>query len=99
MDLGFAYHTLPDNRILGFVDVLAMKFIRNMLAGVAGIDLGLLVVAADDGVMPQTREHLAILSLMDIRQYIVALTKIDRVSSGRVDDVADQVDELLTAKA
>ena len=69
-----------------------------MLAGVAGIDLGLLVVAADDGVMPQTREHLAILSLMEIRQYIVALTKIDRVSSGRVYDVADQVDRLLTAQ-
>ena len=99
VDLGFAYHTLPDNRILGFVDVPGHeKFIRNMLAGVAGIDLGLLVVAADDGVMPQTREHLAILSLMDIRQYIVALTKIDRVSSGRVDDVADQVDRLLTAE-
>ena len=99
VDLGFAYHTLPDNRILGFVDVPGHeKFIRNMLAGVAGIDLGLLVVAADDGVMPQTREHLAILSLMEVRQYIVALTKIDRVSSGRVDDVADQVDRLLTAE-
>ena len=98
VDLGFAYHTLPDNTILGFVDVPGhKKFIRNMLAGVAGIDLGLLVVAADDGVMPQTREHLAILSLMDIRQYIVALTKIDRVSTDRVDDVADQVDGLLTA--
>ena len=98
VDLGFAYHTLPDNTILGFVDVPGHeKFIRNMLAGVAGIELGLLVVAADDGVMPQTREHLAILSLMDIRQYIVALTKIDRVSSDRVDDVADQVDRLLTA--
>ena len=99
LDLGFAYHTLPDNTILGFVDVPGHeKFIRNMLAGVAGIDLGLLVVAADDGVMPQTREHLAILSLMEVRQYIVALTKIDRVSSGRVDDVADQVDRLLTAE-
>ena len=98
VDLGFAYHTLPDNTILGFVDVPGHeKFIRNMLAGVAGIDLGLLVVAADDGVMPQTREHLAILSLMDIRQYIVALTKIDRVSFDRVDDVAAQVDRLLTA--
>ena len=99
VDLGFAYQTLPDNTILGFVDVPGHeKFIRNMLAGVAGIDLGLLVVAADDGVMPQTREHLAILSLMEIRQYIVALTKIDRVSSGRVDEVADQVDRLLTAE-
>ena len=99
VELGFAYHTLPDNTILGFVDVPGHdNFIRNMLAGVAGIDLGLLVVAADDGVMPQTREHLAILSLMEIRQYIVALTKIDRVSSGRVYDVADQVDRLLTAQ-
>ena len=99
VDLGFAYHTLPDNTILGFVDVPGHdNFIRNMLAGVAGIDLGLLVVAADDGVMPQTREHLAILSLMEIRQYIVALTKIDRVSSGRIYDVADQVDRLLTAQ-
>ena len=99
VDLGFAYHTLPDNTILGFVDVPGHdNFIRNMLAGVAGIDLGLLVVAADDGVMPQTREHLAILSLMEIRQYIVALTKIDCVSSGRVYDVADQVDRLLTAQ-
>ena len=99
VDLGFAYHTLPDNTILGFVDVPGHdNFIRNMLAGVAGIDLGLLVVAADDGVMPQTREHLAILSLMEIRQYIVALTKIDRVSSGRVYDVADQVDRRLTAQ-
>jgi len=99
VDLGFAYHTLPDNTILGFVDVPGHdNFIRNMLAGVAGIDLGLLVVAADDGVMPQTREHLAILSLMEIRQYIVALTKIDRVSSNRVYDVADQVDRLLTAQ-
>ena len=99
VDLGFAYHTLPDNTILGFVDVPGHdNFIRNMLAGVAGIDLGLLVVAADDGVMPQTREHLAILSLMEVRQYIVALTKIDRVSSGRVYDVADQVDRLLTAQ-
>ena len=99
VDLGFAYQTLPDNTILGFVDVPGHeKFIRNMLAGVAGIDLGLLVVAADDGVMPQTREHLAILSLMEIRQYIVAITKIDRVSSGRVDEVADQVDRLLTAE-
>ena len=99
VDLGFAYHTLPDNTILGFVDVPGHdNFIRNMLAGVAGIDLGLLVVAADDGVMPQTREHLAILRLMEIRQYIVALTKIDRVSSGRVYEVADQVDRLLTAE-
>jgi selenocysteine-specific elongation factor len=96
VELGFAYHTLPDNTILGFVDVPGHeKFIRNMLAGVAGIDLALLVVAADDGVMPQTREHLAILGLMGLRQYIVALTKIDRVSPARARDVTAQVDALL----
>ncbi|MEO0750475.1 MAG: GTP-binding protein, partial [Pseudomonadota bacterium] len=89
VDLGFAYHSLPDDdSILGFVDVPGHeKFIRNMLAGVAGIDLGLLVVAADDGVMPQTREHLAILGLLGMRQYIVALTKIDRVSRERIQEV------------
>ena len=64
VDLGFAYNDLPDGEVIGFVDVPGHeKFIRNMLAGVAGIDLGLLVIAADDGVMPQTREHLAILDL------------------------------------
>ncbi len=96
VDLGFAYHRLPDGRILGFVDVPGHeKFIRNMLAGVAGIDLGLLVIAADDGVMPQTREHLSILGLLGIREYIVALTKIDRVAPARVQDVTDQVARLL----
>ena len=82
IDLGFAYVTLSNGEILGFVDVPGHeKFIRNMLAGVAGIDMGLLVVAADDGVMPQTREHLAILGLLGIRNIFVVLTKIDRVAS------------------
>ena len=72
IDLGFAYQSLPDNTTLGFVDVPGHeKFIRNMLAGVGGIDLGLLVVAADDGVMPQTREHFAILDLLGIDQCVV----------------------------
>ena len=67
IDLGFAYERLPDGQTLGFVDVPGHeKFIHNMLAGVAGIDLGLLVVAVDDGVMPQTKEHLAILNLLGI---------------------------------
>ena len=83
VDLGFAYHDLPDGEVIGFVDVPGHeKFIRNMLAGVAGIDLGLLVIAADDGVMPQTREHLAILDLLGIRNILIALTKIDRVAPG-----------------
>ncbi len=96
IDLGFAYQSLPDNTILGFVDVPGHeKFIRNMLAGVGGIDLGLLVVAADDGVMPQTREHLAILDLLGIDQCVVAITKIDRVDDDRILEVQDQVEKLL----
>ena len=92
IDLGFAYQTFPDNTTLGFVDVPGHeKFIRNMLAGVGGIDLGLLVVAADDGVMPQTREHAAILDLLGIDRRVVAITKIDRVDRARVLDVRGQV--------
>ena len=96
IDLGFAYQSLPDNTTLGFVDVPGHeKFIRNMLAGVGGIDLGLLVVAADDGVMPQTREHFAILDLLGIDQCVVAITKIDRVDDARILEVQDQVATLL----
>jgi len=96
IDLGFAYQSLPDNTALGFVDVPGHeKFIRNMLAGVGGIDLGLLVVAADDGVMPQTREHFAILDLLGIDQRVVAITKIDRVDDERILEVQDQVETLL----
>jgi selenocysteine-specific elongation factor len=96
IDLGFAYQSLPDNTTLGFVDVPGHeKFIRNMLAGVGGIDLGLLVVAADDGVMPQTREHFAILDLLGIDQCVAAITKIDRVDNDRILEVQDQVETLL----
>ena len=78
IDLGFAYLPAPDGSVLGFVDVPGHeKFVRNMLAGATGIDFVLLAVAADDGVMPQTREHLAILDLLGIRRGIVALTKAD----------------------
>ena len=97
IDLGFAYQSLPDHTPLGFVDVPGHeKFIRNMLAGVGGIDLGLLVVAADDGVMPQTREHFAILNLLGINQLVVAITKIDRVDDDRTLEVQDQVETLLS---
>ncbi len=96
IDLGFAYLTLPDQTSLGFVDVPGHeKFIRNMLAGVGGIDLGLLVVAADDGVMPQTREHFAILDLLGIDRCVVAITKIDRVDDDRILEVQDEVETLL----
>ena len=96
VDLGFAYNILPDGGVLGFVDVPGHeKFIRNMLAGVAGIDLGLLVIAADDGVMPQTREHLAILDLLGIRNIIIVLTKIDRVAPEDLSAVSKQVNNFL----
>ena len=78
IDLGFAWLTLPSGERVGVVDVPGHKdFIKNMLAGVGGIDAALFVVAADEGVMPQTREHLAILDLLQVRGGVVALTKID----------------------
>ena len=96
IDLGFAYHKLDNGQLLGFVDVPGhQKFIRNMLAGVAGIDLSLLVVAADDGIMPQTREHLEILSLLGVPQLLVVITKIDRVSWDRVAGLRVQIRKLL----
>ncbi|UCC62495.1 MAG: selenocysteine-specific translation elongation factor [Anaerolineae bacterium] len=78
IDLGFAWVELPSGRWVGIVDVPGHKdFIKNMLAGVGGIDAALFVVAADEGVMPQTAEHLAILDLLQVRGGIVALTKVD----------------------
>ncbi len=80
IDLGFAWVTLPDGEMLGIVDVPGHRdFIENMLAGVGGIDAAILVVAADEGVMPQTREHLAILDLLGVDNVVVALTKIDLI--------------------
>ena len=80
IDLGFAWMTLADGEEVGIVDVPGHRdFIENMLAGVGGIDLALFVVAADEGVMPQTREHLSILDILKIPAGVVALTKIDLV--------------------
>jgi len=80
IDLGFAWLTLPNGEEIGIVDVPGHRdFIENMLAGVGGIDAALLVIAADEGVMPQTREHLAILDLLQISAGLVVLTKIDLV--------------------
>jgi selenocysteine-specific elongation factor len=85
IDLGFAYWPRPDGRVIGFVDVPGHEgLIHNMLAGATGIDFVLLVVAADDGVMPQTREHLAILDLLGLGRGFVALNKCDRVDAGRI---------------
>jgi len=96
IDLGFAYHEVDGSEVLGFVDVPGHeRFIRNMLAGVAGIDFALLIVAADDGPMPQTREHLAILNFLGIGHGAVALTKTDRVDADRLAEVENQIVSLL----
>ncbi len=81
IDLGFAWLTLPDGESVGVIDVPGhIDFIKNMLAGIGGIDAALFVVAADEGVMPQTREHLAILDLLAVPAGVVALTKVDAVT-------------------
>ena len=96
IDLGFAYADLGGPLPVGFVDVPGHeRFLRNMLAGVAAIDYALLVVAADDGPMPQTREHLAILGLLGVGRGAVALTKIDRVPAQRVDAARAELAALL----
>lgn len=81
IELGFAWLTLPNDEEIGIVDVPGHRdFIGNMLAGIGGIDTVLLVIAADEGVMPQTREHLAILDLLQIQNGIIVLTKIDMIA-------------------
>ena len=92
LDLGFAYWPRPDGQIIGFIDVPGHeKLVHNMLAGATGIDLVLLVVAADDGIMPQTREHLAILDLLGLSRGIVVLTKSDLVDDDRLLEVAAEI--------
>jgi selenocysteine-specific elongation factor len=96
IDLGFAYLPAPDGSILGFVDVPGHeKFIHNMLAGATGIDFVLLVVAADDGVMPQTREHVAIIDQLGIKLGIIALTKADLTSRVQQTKVSADIQQLL----
>jgi len=96
IDLGFAYLSLPDTPVIGFVDVPGHeRFVRNMLAGVCGIDYVMLVVAVDDGVMPQTIEHLNIVKLLGIQAGVAVLTKTDRVVAERVNEVREQVRALL----
>ena len=98
IDLGFAYHPLDADHVLGFVDVPGHeRFVRNMLAGVGSIDLALVVVAADDGVMPQTREHTAILDLLGVRECIAVVSKVDKVDAARADEVGEEIDALLSA--
>lgn len=97
IDLGYLYAALePGAALTGFIDVPGHeRFTHNMLAGAQGIDLVLLVVAADDGVMPQTREHLAIVELLGIPRALIAITKCDRVEPSRVQAVREQIATLL----
>jgi len=96
IDLGFAYLPVESAESIGFIDVPGhARFIHNMLSGVAGIDFVLMVVAADDGCMPQTLEHLSIVDLLGVRQGAVALTKIDRVDPARISDVQAEIETLL----
>jgi selenocysteine-specific elongation factor len=91
VDLGFAYTRLG-TRTVGFVDVPGHeRLVRTMVAGATGVDFALIVVAADDGVMPQTREHIAILDLLGLRRAVVAITKSDRVDDRRLSEVEAQV--------
>jgi len=96
IDLGFAFLEEPDGLTIEIVDVPGHeRFVRNMLAGVGGIDLALLVIAADEGVMPQTREHLAICSLLRIKTGLLALTKTDLVEPDWLELVKDDVASLV----
>ncbi|MFH1624142.1 MAG: selenocysteine-specific translation elongation factor [Pseudomonadota bacterium] len=97
IELGFAPLTLPSGQKIGVVDVPGHeKFIKNMVAGVAGIDIVLVTVAADEGIMPQTREHLEICSLLKIKNGLIALTKIDLVDKEWLEMVEDEVEEFVT---
>ena len=92
IELGFAYLDLPDGEKAGIIDVPGHeKFVKNMLAGAGGIDLALLVVAADEGFMPQTKEHLGILSLLDIPEGIIVITKKDMVDEDWLEIVKEDV--------
>jgi selenocysteine-specific elongation factor len=100
IDLGFAYFTLPDGTRAGVIDVPGHeRFIRNMLAGAHGIDLVLFTVAADDGVMPQTEEHLDILHLLGARRGIFVITKADLADTARLRDVRDEIELLADGTA
>src|SRR5438270_7818963 len=96
IDLGFAPLKLTNSTVLGVVDVPGHEaFVRTMLAGASGIDLALIVIAADEGPMPQTREHLAILELLDVPQAVVALTKADLVDEDWLALVTEDVRALV----
>src|SRR5262249_4472878 len=97
IDLGFAYLPTPDGSIIGFIDVPGHeRFVHTMVAGASGIDFVVLVVAADDGVMPQTLEHLAIVEMLGIRRGVVALTKADLAAPARREEIASDISSILS---
>jgi selenocysteine-specific elongation factor len=96
INLGYAFRTLGDGQTIGFIDVPGhTRFINSMIAGVGGIDMAMLVVAADDGVMPQTKEHLDVLHLLGQQKFVVVISKIDRVDAVRIREVTAQVKTLI----
>jgi selenocysteine-specific elongation factor len=100
IDLGFAHMVLPSGREIGIVDVPGhARFMRNMLAGAHGVDAVMLVVAADEGVMPQTREHLEIVDLLEVRRGIVVLSKADLVDDAWLELVTAEVRETIAPTA
>src|SRR5215218_10911121 len=97
IDLGFAWLRLPSGREVSIIDVPGHeRFIKNMLAGVGGIDAALLIIAADEGPMPQTEEHLAILDLLQVDRGVVVLTKRDLVDDEGLGLVQEEVHELVS---
>ena len=96
IELGFAWLTLPSGREVSIVDVPGhVRFVRHMLSGIGAVDLALLVIAADEGVMPQTTEHLEILDLLEVKHAVVALTKIDIAEPDWTDLIEEEVRELI----
>src|SRR5216683_1404378 len=100
IDLGFAYLDLPDGERAGIVDVPGHeRFIRNMLAGAHGIDLVLFTIAADDGVMPQSEEHLDIVHLLRVPRAIFVITKADLADAQRIEEVREEIEILADGTA
>lgn len=100
IELGFAKLELPSGRNIGIVDVPGHeRFVKNMVAGASGIDMVLLIIAADDGVMPQTKEHLAIIDLLGVNKGIVAITKSDLVDKEWLDAVREEVKDFLSGSS
>jgi len=97
IELGFAHLKLPSGELLGIVDVPGHeKFVKNMVAGATGIDLVALIIAADEGIMPQTREHMEICELLDIKNGLVVLTKIDMVEADWLELVKEDITAYLS---